>query len=194
MRSEITRHHYERKGRRYASDATDAEWALIEGLLPPAKGGGRPRTTEIRHAFPWLRHVFADGGHAGPKLEAALAKIGRWTREIVRRSEAAIGFELLPRRRVVERSFAWLGRCRRLAKDGGETIASAWLLVAHIRADYLLQRTGDDRVFLDIARHLSAGEDMRRWLNAGRVAREANLPCTLDGLDADFADWADTQP
>jgi len=89
----------------------------------------------IRHAFPWLRHLFADGGYAGPKLKAALDKIGRWTLEIVKRSDVAKRFEVLPRRWVVERSFAWLGRCRRLAKDWEKTIASAetWLLVAHIR-------------------------------------------------------------
>ena len=45
------------------------------------------------------------------------------------------GFEVLPRRWVVERTFTWLGRCRRLAKDWEKTIASAeaWLLIAHIR-------------------------------------------------------------
>ena len=42
----------------------------------------------IRHAFPWLRHVFADGGYAGPKLRGKLAKIGDWTIEIVKRLPA----------------------------------------------------------------------------------------------------------
>jgi transposase len=57
----------------------------------------------IRNAFPWLRHVFADGGYAGQKLKKALASIGCWTIEIVKRSDAAKGFKLLPRRWVVER-------------------------------------------------------------------------------------------
>ena len=89
----------------------------------------------IRASYPWLRHLFADGGYAGPKLKGALEKLGRWTFEIVKRSDAAKGFEVLPRRWVVERTFARLGRCRRLAKDWENTIASAetWLLVAHIR-------------------------------------------------------------
>ena len=68
----------------------------------------------IRHRFPWLRHLFADGGYAGDKLETALAELGRWTLEIVKRPDAAEGFVVLPRRRVVERTFAWLARYRRL--------------------------------------------------------------------------------
>jgi transposase len=89
----------------------------------------------IRGACPDLRYVFADGGYAGPKLRDALSGIGNWTIHIVKRSDNAEGFEVIPRRWVVERTFAWLNRCRRLAKDWEKSIASsqAWILIAHIR-------------------------------------------------------------
>ena len=60
---------------------------------------------------------FADGAYAGPKLEGALKRIGRWSLEIVNRPAGVKGFQLLPRRWVVERTLAWLNRNRRLAKD-----------------------------------------------------------------------------
>ncbi len=88
-----------------------------------------------RYRFPWLRHVFADGGYTGGKLREAMNRHGSWTIEIIRRSDTAKGFEVLPRRWVVERTFAWLGRCRRLAKDFERSIesATAWALIASIR-------------------------------------------------------------
>jgi len=68
-------------------------------------------------------------------LRDALKAHGIWTIEIIKRSDTAKGFVLLPRRWVVERTFAWLGRCRRLAKDWERSIASstAWAHIASIR-------------------------------------------------------------
>ena len=70
-----------------------------------------------------------------PRRPGALARIGAWTFEIVKRSHAATGFTVLPRRWVVERTFAWLNRNRRLAKDFEASIASAeaWLYIASVQ-------------------------------------------------------------
>jgi transposase len=68
--------------------------------------------------YPFLKKLFADGGYQGPKFRAALAKLlPELAVEIVKRSDTTQGFQVLPRRWVVERTFAWLNRCRRLAKD-----------------------------------------------------------------------------
>lgn len=118
---------------------TDTGGLLVAAIVHAAdvqdRDGAVPLLASIRQAFPWLRHVFADGAYAGPKLEAALARLGRWTIEIVKRSDAAKGFHLLPRRWVVERTLAWLNRDRRLAKDFEASIASAlaWLYIASVR-------------------------------------------------------------
>ena len=89
----------------------------------------------IRSLFAWLRHVFADGGYAGDKLTAALARHGTWRIAIVKRSDQAAGFHVLPRRWVAERTFAWLNRNRRLAKDFEATLGSseAWIYLASVQ-------------------------------------------------------------
>lgn len=105
---------------------TDTQGLLVGAIVHAAdvqdRDGAPDVLCSIRYRFPWLRHIFADGGYAGEKLKAVLEKIGRWTVQIIKRSDAAQGFEVLPRRWAVERTFAWLGRNRRLAKDFERTI------------------------------------------------------------------------
>jgi len=88
-----------------------------------------------RDIFPSLQKMYADGGYAGDKLKRALRHLQNFSIEIVRRPREAKGFVVIAKRWVVERSFAWLGRCRRLAKDWEKLISSsgAWLLIASIR-------------------------------------------------------------
>ncbi len=118
---------------------TDMLGNLVGWLVHSAdiqdRDGAAPTLATIRTLYPWMRHIFADGGYAGDKLRTELAGMGRWTIEIIKRSDTAKGFTVLPKRWVVERTFAWLGRCRRLAKDFETTVSSAtaWLLMAHIR-------------------------------------------------------------
>jgi len=118
---------------------TDTQGHLVGLQVHPAdiqdRDGAVAVLASIRKLYPWLRHIFADGGYAGDKLNTALAEMGRWTVEIIKRCDTAKGFEILPRRWVVERTFAWLNRCRRLAKDFEASIESAvaWTFIAHIR-------------------------------------------------------------
>ena len=81
--------------------------------------------------YSFLQKLFADGGYQGPVFQKALAKaLPHLKFEIVKRSDHAKGFEVLPRRWVVERTFAWLNRCRRLALTRN---ALAFLRLASIR-------------------------------------------------------------
>ncbi len=100
--------------------------ALITHTADIQDRDGAPGVTEqARDSFPALDHVFADGGYAGEKLQTALRERDGPTIEIVKRPPKVTGFVVIARRWVVERTFAWLGRCRRLAKDWETSIASA---------------------------------------------------------------------
>ena len=72
---------------------------------------------KIRNRFPWLELVWADNGYNAWQVEAAVAKVPVLRLEIVKRSDDLKGFVVLPRRWVVERTFSWFGRNRRIAKD-----------------------------------------------------------------------------
>jgi len=99
------------------------------------RDGGPALLDSIRSLCPWLRHIFADGAYAGDKFAAALAPLGDWTVEIIKRSDTAKGFVLLPRRWVVERTIAWLNRDHRLAKDFEALISTSttWVMIASVK-------------------------------------------------------------
>ena len=90
----------------HAANISEAEGAklLFEGL---------------KSAFPDLAMLWADGGYGTPGGEfvAWVKKNLEWTVEIVQKLADQVGFVVLPRRWVVERTLAWLCRCRRLSKD-----------------------------------------------------------------------------
>jgi transposase len=72
---------------------------------------------KIRKSHPWLQLVWADSGYHAHQVIDAVAKVPCLRLEIVKRTDDMSGFVVLPRRWVVERTFSWFGRNRRLAKD-----------------------------------------------------------------------------
>ena len=78
--------------------------------------------------------IFADGGYAGRKMAMTVWRTGARSLQIVKRSDAA-GFEVLPKRWIVERTFAWISRNRRLARDFERyaTTVAAFIRLAMIR-------------------------------------------------------------
>ena len=109
---------------------------IIDSQSVPTTESGGPRGIDAGKRIKGRkRHIFADRVYRGDQLRNAIADCGPWTIEIVQRPPGVKGFQLLPRRWVVERSLAWLGRSRRLAKDFEATIASAtaWVLLANLR-------------------------------------------------------------
>jgi putative transposase len=118
---------------------TDTEGSLLTLLVHPANiqdnHGAVPLLRTIGRTFPNLRHIFADRVYRGPKLPNALADLGKWTLEIITRSQSFGTFKAEPRRWAIERTFAWFGRNRRLAKDFEASIASSetWVMIASVR-------------------------------------------------------------
>jgi transposase len=99
------------------------------------RDGGPGVIGQACESFPMLARVFADSGYSGDRVRKAVDAFSGPAIEIVKRPQGATGFVVIARRWVVERTFAWLGRCRRLAKDWETSIASsdAWTLIASIR-------------------------------------------------------------
>src|ERR1700712_2858665 len=117
----------------------DTQGLMMHAVVHPAdiqdRDGGVLVVATLFGLYPFLQTLFADGGYQGLKFRQELAKLlPRLSVEIVKRSNTAEGFEVLPRRWAeqpkvpralacgmavegVERTFAWLNRCRRLSKD-----------------------------------------------------------------------------
>jgi transposase len=113
---------------------------LLHAVVHPAnvqdRDGGVLVLATLFGMYPFLRKLFADAGYQGPQFANAVAVIlPQLSIEIVQRSDQATGFQVLPRRWVVERTLAWLGRCRRLTKDFENLTrnAVAFLRLASIR-------------------------------------------------------------
>jgi putative transposase len=98
------------------------------------RDGAKSVLQKLRGAFPRLRLIWADAAYAG-QLVTWVAAFAGWVLQIVKRSDNAQGFVVQPHRWIVERTFGWLSKYRRLAKDYEETCKSseAWIRLAMIQ-------------------------------------------------------------
>ncbi len=111
---------------------------LLNVVVHPAdvqdRDGAFHLLRRARRLFPFIERIFADGGYAGRKMALTVWRTGAWRLQVVKRSDAA-GFEVLPKRWIVERTFAWISRNRRLARDFERytTTVVAFIRLAMIR-------------------------------------------------------------
>ena len=80
------------------------------------RDGARDVLRRARRLFPFIERIFADAGYQGAKMAKVVADTGCWSIEIVKRTDLH-RFVVLPKRWIVERTFAWISRNRRLARD-----------------------------------------------------------------------------
>jgi transposase len=124
----------------YATCLSDAEWAVLAPLLPTPSSTGRPWRWPLRAVldgilyvlrasrglWPFLAHCFADRSYRDDRVGSATTI----TVEIVEPEEGQTGFAVQPRRWVIERTFGWISRCRRLARDHEATASSTLAFIA----------------------------------------------------------------
>jgi transposase len=124
--------------KRHAMVDTDGRPLVLQ--VHPAsvqdRDGAIPLLKSSRCRFPFVERAFADSAYAAQRVVHAT----RIAIEIIRKPACQVGFAIHPRRWVVERCFAWLGRNRRLAKDFEANIASATAFLYAASAMLLLRR------------------------------------------------------
>jgi len=122
--------------------AVDTDGRLLMINLTPAdisdSAGAQMILDGVRKRWPWLKHLFADGAYDRTRLMDKAAFLN-FTIDVVKRSDAAKGFEVIPRRWVVERTFAWMTRWRRLVRDYEERIDCSEAMI-HVALGSLLLR------------------------------------------------------
>jgi transposase len=109
--------------------------AIVHAADVQDRDGGVLLMATLFGLYPFLLKLYADAGYQGPKFQRGLRRVcGRINIEIVKRADTG-KFVVLPKRWIVERTIAWLNRCRRLAKDWERMNqnARAFLLWASIR-------------------------------------------------------------
>jgi putative transposase len=102
------------------------------------RDGAKLVLAQLVGKFSRLKLIWADGGYAGKLIEWT-REWGHWILEIVKRSDDMTGFRVLPKRWIVERTFAWFGRYRRLSKDY-ETLTESSEAIIYLAMTHLMLR------------------------------------------------------
>lgn len=122
---------------------TDTDGRLLTVRVHAAdvqvRDGGKLPFKGSRQRYPFVERIFADGGYAGRLVHWAASKT-HITLEIIRRGAHTKGFEVLPRRWVVERTFAWIFKNRRLVRDYEQLTEVAETLITIAASATLLRR------------------------------------------------------
>ena len=104
------------------------------------KTGARLLAGQLQRGFPRLQTLFADGGYTSGPLAAWLLDRFGWVLQIVRGAVGQDGFEVVPKRWIVERTFGWLNRYRRLSKDDEELPETSEVMILIAMTHLMLQR------------------------------------------------------
>jgi putative transposase len=127
---------------------TDTLGLLLAVSVHPAsvqdRDGAEALLREARRSFPFLERIIADAGYQGRKMEAVVARTGRWELQIVRRCDRH-RFVVLPKRWIIERTLAWISRCRRLVRDYERHTRKAAAFVRLAMTRLMLRRLAPSR-------------------------------------------------
>lgn len=103
------------------------------------RDGAKLVLEKLKGQFSRLKLIWADGGYSGKLIEWA-KELGGWVLEIVKRNDDMSGFKILPHRWIVERTFGWLGRYRRLSKDYEELTETSEAMIRVSMINLMLHR------------------------------------------------------
>lgn len=112
---------------------------VVTGADTPERDGGEDVLIDIKGLYHRLKKVWADGGYSGEDFEKVAQRLGREI-EIVKRSDDRKGFVVLPKRWIVERTFGWLGKYRRLSKDYESKVSSSVAMIQIAMTNLMLHR------------------------------------------------------
>jgi putative transposase len=128
--------------KRHIAVDTDGRLLMVNRITADISdsAGAQAIVAAIRKRWPWLKHLFADGGYDRTRLVDAAA-YRDFVLEIVRRTGKEPGFKVLPRRWVVERTFGWMTRWKRLVRDYEQRLDVSEAMIHVALGSLMLRRT-----------------------------------------------------